>query len=115
MYRIRVKHLRILRVRKAGTGAIFFVPVDQSSACVASPWLKFGAAALSGLVRLAPLSIRSPPHLLWTAEARQNWVPKLTHMFTAFVSGFCLDLLQLSPNSCCHRDTEGWAEVGLVQ
>lgn len=55
MYRIRVKYLRILRGRKAGTGTILFVPVNQSSACVASPWLNFGGAILDVLVRLRSL------------------------------------------------------------
>lgn len=53
LYRIRVKYLR--RGRKAGTGTIFFVPVNQSSACVASPWLDFGGAILDVSVRLRSL------------------------------------------------------------
>ena len=53
-YGIRVEYLRNLGGRRASAGTVSFTPGNQSSACVASPWLNFVGAVLGGLVRLSP-------------------------------------------------------------
>lgn len=85
-------------------GLCFF---DQSSACVASPWLSGGS--------VSHLCISSVPHPLTTAWPRQSWCPTNLHFcLLCFTSWSCLGLLQLSPSSCCPGKTEEWAEVDLL-
>lgn len=59
---------------------------------------------------------RSLPCPRWKARACHNrTLNQLTRILTAFVSRFCLGLLELSPSSCCPEGTGDWAEVDLTK